>query len=496
MNTKSIRRALGLLELSGLPVLPALRLAALTGALMLAFPAWSFVSGSTGADGPFTPTINTAVQLPPSGVLNYTTVNIPLGVTVTFLKNATNTPAVILASGDVTVAGIIDIRGKNSADAGAAGNGNLGDDGLPGDSGPGGYAGGTGGKPATAFADRDGGHGQGPGAGGRGVGTTVNVRGGAGAGYGAVGANNAWNSAAVGVVYGSTALLPLIGGSGGGGAAGGASFSGAGGGGGGGALLIAASGTVTITGSILASGGTSGASSGSGCGATGGGGSGGAIRLVATTIVGNGTVTAINGLTGTNGCDGNGYGGAGGVGRVRMEAETFTRTAASNPVHAFSAPSQVFVAGVPTLSITSVAGTAAPASPTGNADITLPTTTVNPVTVVFQTTGVPVGNNVKLTVTPPYGAPVTAVSPAITGTTTLGNASVPVSLPAGPSTLLAQTTYTITVAMGQALSMFAQNEQVERVEIKAVPGKVNQYFLVTVSGKEYEVPLARLVGII
>ena len=179
-----------------------------------------------------------------------------------------------------------------------------------------------------------------------------------------------------------------------------------------------------------------------------------------------------------------------------MEAETFTRTAASNPVHTFSVPGQVFVAGVPTLSITSVAGTNAPASPTGNADITLPASTVNPVTVVFQTTGVPVGNNVKLTVTPVYGAAVTAVSPAITGTTTLGNASVPVSLPSGPSTLLAQTTYPITVAMGQALSMFAQNEQVERIAIKAIPGKANQYFLVTVSGKEFEVPLARLVGVI
>ena len=121
---------------------------------------------------------------------------------------------------------------------------------------------------------------------------------------------------------------------------------------------------------------------------------------------------------------------------------------------------------------------------------------MNPVTVVFKTTGVPVGNNVKLTVTPAYGAPVTAVSPAITGTTTLGNASVPVSLPSGPSTLLAQTTYTITVAMGQALSMFAQNEQGERIAIKAAPGKANQYFLVTVSGKEFEVPLARLAGII
>ena len=493
MNTKSSRRTFGF------PGLPAFRLAAITSALMLAFPAWSFVSGSTGADGPFNPTINTAVQLPPSGVLNYTTINIPAGVTVTFLKNTTNTPVVILATSDVTITGTIDIGGKNSTDAGAAGNGNLGDDGLPGQGGSGGYAGGTGGKAsATVPTDRDGGTGQGPGGGGRGVWNIPNgrINGGTGGGYGAVGANNAFGTGTPGIVYGSSALLPLIGGSGGGGGSGGFTFGGSGGAGGGGGMLIASSGTVTIAGSVLATGGTGGASAGSGCGANGGGGSGGAIRVVATTIAGNGSVTAVNGQGGVNSCDGVGTGGAGGTGRIRLEAETFTRTATSNPVHTFSVPGQVFVAGVPTLSITSVAGTNAPASPTGNADITLPASTVNPVTVVFQTTGVPVGNNVKLTVTPVYGAAVTAVSPAITGTTTLGNASVPVSLPSGPSTLLAQTTYTITVAMGQALSMFAQNEQVERIAIKAIPGKANQYFLVTVSGKEFEVPLARLVGVI
>ena len=491
MNTKSSRRTFGF------PGLPALRLAAMTGALMLAFPAWSFVSGSTGADGPFNPTINTTVQLPPSGVLYYTTVNIPTGVTVTFIKNTTNTPAVILTTGDVTITGIIDVRGKNSTDAGAAGTGNLGDDGLPGDGGAGGYAGGTGGKASSTQSARDGGNGQGPGAGARGVAiNATDGNGGTGGGYGTVGGGVITNTGTGGAVYGSSALLPLIGGSGGGGAGGGASFGGSGGAGGGGALLIAASGTVTIAGSVLAGGGTSGSSSGSGSGSSGGGGSGGAIRIVATTIAGNGTVTATGGNPGGSATNGNLVGGGGGTGRIRMEAETFTRTAASTPVHSFSAPGQVFVAGVPTLSITSVAGTNAPASPTGNADITLPATTVNPVTVVFQTTGVPVGNNVKLTVTPAYGAAVTAVSPAITGTTTLGNASVPVSLPSGPSTLLAQTTYTITIAMGQALSMFAQNEQVERIAIKAMPGKANQYFLVTVSGKEFEVPLARLVGVI
>src|SRR3989304_1149591 len=67
--------------------------------------AQSFSSGSTGADGAFTPTGNTTRTLPPSGVFNFTTVNVPAGVTVTFTRNATNTPVTLLATGAVTVAG-------------------------------------------------------------------------------------------------------------------------------------------------------------------------------------------------------------------------------------------------------------------------------------------------------------------------------------------------------------------------------------------------------
>lgn len=54
--------------------------------------AQTFNSGSTGSLGAFAPTINTTIALPPDGVLNYTTVNIPSGVTVTFTPNAANTP--------------------------------------------------------------------------------------------------------------------------------------------------------------------------------------------------------------------------------------------------------------------------------------------------------------------------------------------------------------------------------------------------------------------
>src|SRR5436309_13979651 len=73
--------------------------------------AQTFSSGSTGADGAFAPTANTTLTLPPNGVFNFTTVNIPSGVTVTFVKNAANTPVTILASGTVTVAGTISVNG-------------------------------------------------------------------------------------------------------------------------------------------------------------------------------------------------------------------------------------------------------------------------------------------------------------------------------------------------------------------------------------------------
>src|SRR6185369_2540509 len=101
---------------------------------VLAPNAAAFDSGSTGADGAFNPTANVTVPLPPSGVFNYTTVNIPAGVTVKFQKNTTNTPVVILASGDVTIAGTIDLNGGNAENVS-----NSAGTGLPGLGGPGGY---------------------------------------------------------------------------------------------------------------------------------------------------------------------------------------------------------------------------------------------------------------------------------------------------------------------------------------------------------------------
>lgn len=456
---------------------------------------FAFNSGSTGTDGAFSPTVNTQLQLPESGVFNFTTVNIPTGVTVTFKKNTTNTPVVFLASGNVTIAGSIDIRGQAAPPVGAAGNGSIGDDGLPGTGGPGGYDGGRGGQVLSGM----GGSGLGPGGGGGANVYGNSIYGGGGAGFASSPPYTPWgnttnNTGKGGVAYGSAVLLPLIGGSGGGGGAGGASFSGSGGGGGGGAILIASSGIVNVTGSILANGATGGDAIGSGVGSIGGGGSGGAIRIVATTISGNGTVSAtgpayfIPSLNAGH----ERSGGAGSEGRIRLEAETFTRTAASNPVHSFSLPGPVFIAGLPTLTISSVAGVAAPASPTGNADITLPANTPNPVTVVFKTTGVPVGNTIKLTITPANAAPSSVVSPALSGTTESATASVTVTLPSGPSVMSATTTYTIVAALGDLMSMYAQGERVEKITLAAVLGGQTKATLITVSGKEFAAPAAAL----
>lgn len=478
--------------LAGLALMPVLAMAVVD-------------SGSTGVDGAFAPAINTQVVLPPSGILNYTTVNIPSGVTVTFKKNATNTPVVILATGNVTIAGSIYLQGTNAMATGAAGNGVLGDDGIPGVGGAGGYDGGQGGAGTlSGTATVTGGAGLGPGGGKGGIkdcrynnGIIYACLGGGGGGFGAAGTNSWNNYATGGVAYGGSQLLPLIGGSGGGGGAG-YLYTGAGGGGGGGAILIASNGTVNIAGAIQAYGGLGGAVTGIGGGGAGGGGSGGAIRIVATSITGNGTLNANGQAAGAADTTDNNFndGGAGAVGRIRLEAETYTRTAASTPAHTQGLPGPVFVAGLPTLRISSVGGAVVPAEPTGNADVTLPATTANPVSVVFTTTGVPAGNTVKLSLKPANGAEVTAVTPALVGDTTSATASVNITLPDGPSTLMATVTYNIVVAMGDALSIYAMGERVEKITLASTLGsKESTVTLITISGKEYVVPASVLATI-
>lgn len=488
-------------------------------ALLCAAPAMAAVnSGSTGADGEFNPTVNTEVVLPPSGVLNYTTVNIPLGVTVKFKKNATNTPVYMLATGDVVIAGTIDIQGGTAPSAGTQGDGVLADDGNPGIGGPGGYDGGRGGRDdvALTLSIIRGGAGLGPGGGrgGRDRGEGCDGLGGYyhGIGTGGAYASNVratysadnWYCGGVlsqesfSKTYGSSLLQPLLGGSGGGGGVGGSSFAGSGGGGGGGAILVASSTSINLTGAIAANGGAAGGVGGTNSGETGAGGSGGAIRLVATSISGSGSLYAVGGCVNQdnnpgNFCGTDGWFGRGGSpGRIRLEAEAYTFTGPVSPAVVVDTPGPLFISAAPSLRISQVADQAVPASPTGTADVVLPASTTGPVTVTFATTNVPVGNIITLRVVPAYGTLTEVISPAIAGSAAAGTTQVSVTLPSGPSTLQATTSYTVVVAGTLDLSRFAQNEAVDKVVVTVAMVGEPQARLITTSGKSYVVPYAAL----
>lgn len=220
------------------------------------------------------------------------------------------------------------------------------------------------------------------------------------------------------------------------------------------------------------------------------------MRIVARSVIGGGSVTANHacpqGVSGSiniyMNCDY--YRSSGG--RIRIEAESITYSGTTSPAYTTDTPGPVFLSSMPALRIASVAGVAVPANPTGQADVSLPTDVVNPVTVSFETVNVPTGNTILFKLVPAYGAPVEVLSAAIAGTTAAGTASIQVSLPQGPSTLQATTTYTVVVAMGEALSVLAGNERVERVELMASLGGAGQAKLITVSGKTYVVPMAAL----
>lgn len=189
--------------------------------------------------------------------------------------------------------------------------------------------------------------------------------------------------------------------------------------------------------------------------------------------------------------DGDSFGGS--VGRIRLETTNITYSGASVPAYSGDTPSPVFVSAVPTLRIASIGGSTVPAEPTGNADLTFPANLSNPVVVNLETINIPPGNTVEVKVVPAYGTPTTALSPAITGSNAAGTTSVSVTLPQGPSTLQAVTSYTVTVAMGENLSRFAQNERVQKVEIIANVGPTPAIArLITVSGKRFDVPTAIL----
>ncbi|MEM7246215.1 MAG: hypothetical protein AAF533_12780, partial [Acidobacteriota bacterium] len=282
-----------------------------------------FDSGSDGSDGALNVTASMTVTLPDDGILNYTTVTVADGATLTFARNGLNTPVYVLATGDILVSGggIIDV---SATDATATPSH------LPGIPGPGGFIGGHAGLSGITAGD-----GHGPGGGKHSSGA-----GGDGA-FGTRGSGGSLN----GQTYGTPLLLGLIGGSGGAGA------NNVAGGSGGGALLLASNTRIQLAGAIRALGSDD--SSGITCFCCCG--SGGGVRLVAPRVEGSGSINVFGHATGQ------------GDGRIRID----TRDRSSMNIDAVPDGAMtvgrfltVFPSALGSLRIVSVAGTMVSAAAT------------------------------------------------------------------------------------------------------------------------------------
>jgi len=427
----------------------------LNGLIMLALGlstslAQAFDSGSTGANGPFPPIAlplgttqivldlrdgtvvylpdNTTATLPAvpgggftDGIVHFTTIDVPSGVTLSFAPNALGTPVSLLAQGDVTVSGIISLSGEAG---GASGNSRGGR------GGPGGFKGGNG---EIVKSSPGAGSGLGPGA-ATGAGPLADsdgIGGGGGGGYGTPGANGQNASPGnSGPAYGTTNILPMLGGSGG---SGGTSDTdvgptGGGGGGGGGALLIASSAGIDVQGSILAKGGKGGNGLGSSA-SSGGGGSGGAIRLMAEILSGNGSLDAGGGAGGS--AFGR-NGGVGGLGRIRLEAVTFSFAGSTTGVVNNGGIGAVFLPSPPSVLITAIGGGAVTNMPTGNiggTDIVL--NSPGTITIDLVAANVPVGTSIAVTAKPETdGITIGPVlSPGLSGTFDASSTTVDLTFP-------------------------------------------------------------------
>lgn len=337
-------------------------------------------------------------------VFHYSSVNIAAAARVVFKNNVSRAPVVWLVSGDVNISGTLDLSGGNYSTANTTSNPQS-------EPGPGGFGGGRPNLTTGAFAGVNG-PGWGPGGAQRGL---------DGAGYSGPG-----TGATPGLAYGTASVIPLIGGSG----AGGTNIAGAAGGG---AILVAATGTVTVNGTILSDGGN-GASFG-GTNNQAGSGSGGAIRLVADTVAGTGTINALGGTVTSAGADG----------RIRIEGNTVSSSLVYAPLPSAAHPANPALiwpdALAPSVSIVSVGGFPVAGQPRGQlnaaADV-LPDILPASETVVIQTANVATNAQVNLRVAPLSGDATIVAATFVSGNSTSATWNATVSLPPGSVSLQAR----------------------------------------------------------
>lgn len=301
-----------------------------------------------------------------NGVWNFTTIDVPPGVTVKVRRNAANTPVRWLASGDVTIHGALDVSGDPGS--------NELPPGIPAAGGPGGFDGGRGAVVVTSSGSAVGSPGQGPGGGAPGTAQQTNpenLRDGKPASY--AGPTSS---------YGNAFLQPLVGGSGGGGGSSSDQWNGGNGGGGGGAILIASSRDLILNGAIRANGGERVWSNAS----YGGQGSGGAILLRADRISGAGILEAFGGARNNPN------------GRIRVEGYVRSLTGARTPTEVVGLPAaNGELNQMGTLSIQSVDGVSVAQPPSGqlqSPDVVF--SDAGSVQVVVAGNGIPDGTPVRL----------------------------------------------------------------------------------------------------
>jgi len=350
-----------------------------------------FSSGSTGSDGALNLTTPgtvvfdpVAMGLNPAGdnIFNFTTINVGANVTLVMTADVLRNRSVIwLATGNVTIAGVLALEGASGTPYSGNNPGAMRSPAMP---GPGGFPGGVGGyltSPATN-------------GGGYGGGVTGSGAGGAG-----------------GYLYTSNQLVPLVGGSGGAGGQIGTGTAGGNGGAGGGAIRIVSSTSISVTGTINANGGAAGPSLTNSY--VGGQGSGGAIHLIAPTVTNSGGIYAGNGSP---------------AGVVKISANSSSNTGSifgsvvvTGPLYNPPLPT-----GVSQVNVVSVNGIAAPSDVMASylvPDFTVSTTSAVSINISGQY--IPVGTVVTLYLTSEQGNDSTLTCSALAGTLASSTATCP-----------------------------------------------------------------------
>ena len=406
-------------------------LLAVIAALTLTGPAWAAINvPSDGSDGAFNPTAHIEVDLSQAVtgtwsdnnaanagkgiydpqkwavVFKYSSVDIPAGVTVTFKNHPSGAPVVWLVQSDTTIAGTVNLDGENGQSVGGYAS-----------PGPGGFSGGAG---ITAFKPRAAGFGPGGG-------SIIGNPNGAGGGYGTAGTN--FSGGIPGLTYGNARIMPLIGGSGATGWQAGNTDGGAGGG----IILLACGSEITLTGSITANGGYTHPSD-----PIYGSGGGGGIRLICDALSGTGQLTARGG----------GLYARGGDGRIRIECNSLSYAGSPTPAVSASVPLLADPAvwppaSIPSITITQIAGGAAPVDPYANLTnpdhyISIDFAPTKPIIVKLNATNVPLDWLVKLRVVPFNAEDFTVDAVSVSGDATASVWEATITAAVGVSALQAR----------------------------------------------------------